>query len=222
MPTRFLSDAQRARYGRFDEVPSQAQIARYFHLDTTDRAIIDQLRGSHNRLGFALQLGIARFLGILPTRFDDIPDVVVEAVAAQLGLTMKPSLVAYAFGRPRKRHAALIRKAYGFRELTDDASARFRLTRWLYTLCWSGDDRPSLLIDRATAWMLANKILLPVSALWSALLPAFVIMHIGDCGCVCPMRCRMRNVRRSPLCSMAKAGRCVGWIPCGQRQQDGR
>ena len=161
MPTRFLSDAQRARYGRFDGVPSRVQIARYFHLDATDQEIIDQLRGSHNRLGFALQLGIARFLGVLPTRFDDIPSVVVEAVAAQLELTTVPSLTAYAFGRPKKRHAALIRKAYGFRELADDASARFRLTRWLYTLCWSGDDRPSLLIDRATAWMLAHKILLP-------------------------------------------------------------
>lgn len=161
MPTRFLSDAQRARYGRFDGAPSRAQIARYFHLDATDQEIIDQLRGSHNRLGFALQLGIARFLGVLPTRLDDVPSVVVETVAAQLELTTVPSLTAYAFGRPKKRHAALIRKAYGFRELADDASARFRLTRWLYTLCWSGDDRPSLLIDRATAWMLAHKILLP-------------------------------------------------------------
>jgi TnpA family transposase len=28
-------------------------------------------------------------------------------------------------------------------------------------LCWAGDDRPSLLIDRATAWLGGNKILLP-------------------------------------------------------------
>ena len=128
MPTRFLSDAQRARYGRFDGVPSRDQIARYFYLDTTDREIIDPLRGDHNRLGFALQLGTARFLGVLPTSFSDIPDIVVEAVAAQLDLTTTPCMAAYAIGRPRKRHAALIRKAYGFRELADDASARFRLT----------------------------------------------------------------------------------------------
>src|SRR5271157_5715699 len=39
--------------------------------------------------------------------------------------------------------------------------ARFRLTRWLYALCWSGDDRPGPLIDRAAAWLIANKVLLP-------------------------------------------------------------
>ncbi len=103
MPTRFPGDAQRARYGRFDEVPGRSRVARYFHLDATGRAIIDQLHGSHDRLGFALQPCIARFPGILPTRFDDIPDVVTEAVAAQLKLPAKPSLTAYAVGRPRKR-----------------------------------------------------------------------------------------------------------------------
>ena len=35
------------------------------------------------------------------------------------------------------------------------------MTRWLYALCWSGDDRPGPLIDRAAAWLIANKVLLP-------------------------------------------------------------
>ena len=37
----------------------------------------------------------------------------------------------------------------------------FRLTRWLYGLCWTGTERPSKLFERATAWLLAHKILLP-------------------------------------------------------------
>jgi Domain of unknown function (DUF4158) len=36
-----------------------------------------------------------------------------------------------------------------------------RLTRWLYGLCWTGTERPSKLSERATAWLLAHKILLP-------------------------------------------------------------
>jgi TnpA family transposase len=56
---------------------------------------------------------------------------------------------------------ALIRDRYGYRDFTLDGRARFRLTRWLYALCWAGDDRPSLLIDRATAWLVGNKVLLP-------------------------------------------------------------
>ena len=103
MPTRFPGDAQRAWYGRFGEVPGRSRVTRYFHLDETGQAIIDQLHGSHDRLDFAPQPCIARLPGILPTRFDDIPDVVTEAVAAQLKLPAKPSLTAYAVGRPRKR-----------------------------------------------------------------------------------------------------------------------
>ena len=56
---------------------------------------------------------------------------------------------------------ALIRERFGYRDFALDGRARFKLTRWLYALCWAGDDRPSLLIDRATAWLSGNKILLP-------------------------------------------------------------
>ena len=37
----------------------------------------------------------------------------------------------------------------------------FRLGRWLYALCWTDTDRPSVLFDRTTAWLLTNKVLLP-------------------------------------------------------------
>lgn len=64
-------------------------------------------------------------------------------------------------GRQRWRHVAMIRERYGSRDLESDAAAGFRLTRWLYALCWTGDDRPGLLFDRATTWLLAHKIPLP-------------------------------------------------------------
>jgi len=38
---------------------------------------------------------------------------------------------------------------------------QFRLQRWLYALCWTGTDRPSVLFERATTWLLSHKVLLP-------------------------------------------------------------
>ena len=57
-------------------------------------------------------------------------------------------------------HSAEIKERHGYREFTDPL-VRFRLARWLYALCWTGTDRPSVLFDRATAWLVTEKVLLP-------------------------------------------------------------
>ena len=161
MPSRFLSDEQLARYGRYAGDPNEEQLARHFHLDAADRELVGRMRGAHNRLGFAVQLGTARFLGAFLDDPTQTPSAVIKAMARQLGEAEPPCLDAYRDGRQRWRHTATIREQYGFRDLEDDPAAGFRLTRWLYVLCWTGDDRPGLLFDRATTWLLAHKVLLP-------------------------------------------------------------
>jgi hypothetical protein len=163
MPTRHLSDEQRQRYTNFTAAPSPDQLAQYFHLDQSDREIADGLRGDHNRLGFALMLGSARFIGVFPAVDVKIPDSVTAFLVDQLGLKKAPGLNGYfdLKNGQRFRHLALIRKRYGFTEFADNGPARFRLTRWLYALCWSGDDHPGPLIERAASWLVVNKVLLP-------------------------------------------------------------
>ena len=160
MPTRTLSEARRAAYGRYPAMVSADQLARCFHLDRGDLAVIAGLRGAHNRIGFAAQLGTVRFLGVLPNDADFVPRVVIATLARQLD-EPTPCLASYWQGRQRWRHAGLIRARYGYRDLEEAGAARLRLTRWLYALCWTGDDRPSLLTERAVVWLLAEKVLLP-------------------------------------------------------------
>src|SRR3954451_5301836 len=121
MSSRFLSDEQRARYGRYVGAPDQEQPARHFHLDAADRELVARMRGAHDRGGFAVRPGTARFSGAFlggPT-----PTSAAAAITTprQLGAAPGPCLDASRHGRQRWRHAAAIREHYGFRDLEGDA-----------------------------------------------------------------------------------------------------
>jgi TnpA family transposase len=160
MPVSFLSNEQRENYGRYAGVPSLHDLARYFHLDDADHALIAKKRGGHNRLGFAVQLSTIRYLG---TFLDDpmaVPAAVLHTLSKQLCMDVGEGRSTYSTGEQRWLHATEIRAAYGYVEITEPRAA-FRLTRWLYALCWTGTDRPSVLFERATTWLVMHKVLLP-------------------------------------------------------------
>lgn len=160
MPVDFLTSDQKASYGKFAGEPNEIQLARYFHLDETDLTFIKQRRGDQNRFGIALQLGCARFLGTFLSDLSQVPVGVQWFVAQQLGITDIAVVLTYAQRETtRREHTALIRDQYQYREFTWPWS--FRLNRLLYTRSWISNERPSLLFDMATCWLLQHKILLP-------------------------------------------------------------
>ena len=160
MPVYFLTAEQRANYGRYTSEPTSADLTRYFYLDDSDYQRIMNKRGEHNRLGFAIQLTSLRYLGRFLDDCAKVPNKVVDVVARQLEIADTTCLSMYNDQRQRLRHIEEICQHYGYHEFHDPLVG-FRFTRWIYTHCWTGTDRPSVLFERATTWLLAHKILLP-------------------------------------------------------------
>ncbi len=161
MPVDFLTPDEQGAYGRFAAELSPEQLARHFHLDEADRALIFGRRGERARLGFALQLGTVRFLGTFLPNPTQVPCGVLEYTARQLGLAEpRSALVGYAEGQTHWAHVREICERYGYRDFHEQPE-HLRFLRWLYTRAWVSAERPSVLLDLATAWLLEHKILLP-------------------------------------------------------------
>jgi TnpA family transposase len=160
MPVSFLSKDQRESYGHFAGAPSPDDLDRYFHLDEFDLGLISKKRGQNNRLGFALQLGTVRYLGTFLEDPLDVPTTVLQTLTRQLFIDSLDGIQVYRSDEQRWNHAAEIRAQYGYVEITEPRIG-LRLTRWLYAMCWTGTDRPSVLFERATTWLVTQKVLLP-------------------------------------------------------------
>ncbi len=170
MAVDFLTLEQKAQYGQYAGEPNEIQLARYFHIDKTDMAFIGLRRGDHNRLGFALQLTSVRFLGTFLLDLSLVPLNVQIFVANQLSITDITILNDYAKRDTTKReHTALIREYYGYRDFSEWPWA-FRLSRLLYAKAWVNNERPSLLFDFSTTWLIQNKIILPGESTLSRLI----------------------------------------------------
>jgi hypothetical protein len=86
VPVEFLSDDQVAAYLRFVDAPPQADLERFFFLDKFDRDLIALRRSDCHRLGFALQVGTVRAKGLFLEDPLDVPWLVVDYLAEQLGI----------------------------------------------------------------------------------------------------------------------------------------
>jgi Domain of unknown function (DUF4158) len=168
MPVSFLTAAQRESYGRYAAAPTPDELTRCFHLNEDDLAQIMLCRGNHNRLGFALQLTTVRFLGTFLADPLAVPSSVLQTVARQLDVLNFDGLQSYRTGEQRWDHVTKIRVYYGYSDITEPR-VNFRLSRWLYGLCWTGTERPGVLFERVISWLLTHKVLLPGAAHWSGL-----------------------------------------------------
>lgn len=160
MPVEFLSDEQEKRYGCYNGEPSSEQLAKYFYLDDLDLQLIKKRRRNHNRLGLALQLCTVRFLGTFLTDPIDVPLLVVDYLASQLGQLDGSCLEQYRNSETKWEHTALIKQRYGYQEFHSQPE-HWKLVRWLYQRSTLSPESPSVLFDLTTARLAEQKILLP-------------------------------------------------------------
>ncbi len=159
MPVEFLSDAEAAAYGRYDGGPSREELDRVFFLDDADRELVDRRRGEHNRLGFALQLTTARWLGAFLPDPTAVPETVLNYVAGQLEIGDPSCVGRYLERRPtRFDHAEEIKRACGLREF---AQARSQFEEWLWVRAWMTGDGPRAIFADAVGWLRERDVLLP-------------------------------------------------------------
>ncbi len=132
MPVDFLTSEQKTQYGQFFGAPNDTQLARYFHLDKTDLALIADRRGDQNRFGLALQLTSVRFLGTFLLDINLVPTDAQVFIARQLRIPDIAVLGDYAKREATKHeHISLICEHYGYRDFGEQPWA-FRLIRLLY------------------------------------------------------------------------------------------
>src|SRR5487761_1355256 len=159
MPVEFLTDDEAAIYGRYAGAPSQAELEKIFFLDDEDRALVDRRRGPHMKLGFALQLVTARYVGLFLEDPLDVPAEVADFVAGQLGIE-DPSCVKRYTEREKTRfdHAWEIRQAY---ELKEFAESEAGLRKWVAARSWTSGDGPKAIFTDAVRWLRERDVLLP-------------------------------------------------------------
>ena len=159
MPVEFLSDEEVAAYGGFVGSPSSAELARWCLLDNADLRLVNRRRVDHPRVGFALQLVAVRALGMFLVDPLDVPTVVFDEVAGQLGVA-DPSCVKRYLGRRPTRfdHQGEICREYGYRPF---AQVSAELERWVADRSFTAGEGPKALFDGAVGWLRKRQVLLP-------------------------------------------------------------
>src|SRR6266705_4095825 len=158
MPVSFLSKNERERLQRFPAEISSNDLTAFFTLSATDLALVRKQRGAHNRLGFAFQLCILRYLGFSLDDLTQVPEPVVTYVSQQL--QVDPSSLKLYGNRQKTRseHLQEIQKYLGFHPASQTELEY--LSHWLLDRALE-HDKPSLLLQLFCEKLYQEKVIRP-------------------------------------------------------------
>lgn len=158
MPVSYLSEAERLRYNIFPANLSNDALIVFFTLSDADLAQIPTTASAANRLGFALQLVLLRFLGFHLSELKSLPESVVNYVALQTGIEAEQIKLYGEREQTRTDHQRLIEKHLGFHHRTDEDFQR--IEEWLLERALE-HDRPTLLLQLLCERFLNDKLVRP-------------------------------------------------------------
>ena len=147
MATRFLSDAERASLETWPAEISHTDLVAHFTLDVADVRWLARQRSPANRLGLSVQLTGLRYLGFLPGELAALPPLVLDRLAAELGVGPQVFADYLDLGeRARREHAAAVIERAGWQ--TCGRGEWKRLGDWLVERALE-HDTPSVLFRAA-------------------------------------------------------------------------
>lgn len=118
-PEILLTEEQRSEFTQISPNINEWEIAKFYTFSEQDKEIINRHRRNHNRLGFAVQLGVLRNPGWALNYISYIPDSVLGYIAEQLSINPQ-ELNQYAQREnTRLEHLQEIRDIYGYTNFTE-------------------------------------------------------------------------------------------------------
>ena len=160
MPTReLLAPAQRAQFTDLPAELDDRTLGRHYTLSEDDLGVIRRRRRASTQLGFAVQLGYARFPGRALGVGEDAHPQVVATLASQLGID-PGAFAAYRQGRDttRREHLIELQRVFGYRSFS--AQLYRELAGWLLPIALSTDVGP-VLVGAVVDELRARQILAP-------------------------------------------------------------
>ncbi len=160
MPLKILSPKERRAFTTIPDDIDEPALRRFFVLNVADMAAVRRVRGPHNRLGLAVQVGWLRWLGYQPEaeQLPQNPAEIGRFLAAQLNLSADDLLV---YGREPDtwlNHQQLAREHLKWRDCGE--AERARLLEWLIDQAQQHDQPRGLLKD-ALSFLRREKIARP-------------------------------------------------------------
>jgi TnpA family transposase len=158
MPVDFLTDAERERWECFPDAIPQDDLYVFFLLSAEDTREVRRQRDPQNRLGYALQLCILRYLGFVPDDLQATPHEVVTFVSEQLEID--PHVLPFYASRRRTQtdHQLHVQAYLKFRRATP--LDFYALHTWLVERALE-HDKPTLLLQLACEKLYREKIVRP-------------------------------------------------------------